>query len=312
MVKFGLVVWKSLDLRHYNYGVIRELSIEGEKLSFESFWLADHFQAATPTDPYYECYTTLSALAAETKRIRLGPLVTCVLYRSPSLLAKIASTLDAISGGRFEFALGAGWDADEYMAYGIPFPGGPARVRQVEETLQIVKKMWTEDEATFDGDYFRIKKAVCEPKPIQKPHPPIWLGCKQRKMLRLAARHADGWSTESAFTPEIYAHRLRLLEEECDAAGRHVNSIRKSIGTDVIIEKTMSQVQETVKEYSSRFNLTIESCFAQKIVGTPDGVAKRLKEYVDLGVDLIICHFINGHTLQPLRLFAEEVVPKFC
>jgi alkanesulfonate monooxygenase SsuD/methylene tetrahydromethanopterin reductase-like flavin-dependent oxidoreductase (luciferase family) len=311
MVKFGLVIWKTLDLRHYNYASIRALSIEGEKLGFESFWLADHFQAASLRDPYHECYTTLSAIAAETRRIRLGPLVTCVSYRNPAILAKIASTIDVISEGRLEFALGAGWDVDEYNAYGIPFPTASKRVEQVEEALLIISKMWTENEPSFEGKHFRIRRAVNLPKPIQQPRPPIWLGCKQRKMLELVARYADGWSTESAFTPRIYAHRLSLLEEKCDTVGRHVSSIRKSIATDIILEETMNRVQDAVKDYSSRFNITPASCSAQKIVGTPTQVAERLGEYVDLGVDLIICHFINGHTLRPVRLFAEEVIPRF-
>lgn len=311
MVKFGLVIWKTLDLRRYSYDVIRALAVEGERLGFESFWLADHFRAASVTDPYFECYTTLGALAAETKQIRLGPLVSCVSYRPPSLLAKIASTLDVISGGRSEFALGAGWDVDEYNAYGIPFPSASTRVQQVEEALQIIKKMWTEDEASVEGRFYRVRGAVNKPKPIQNPHPPIWLGCKQRKMMGLVARYADGWSTESAFTPQIYSHRLRLLEEECDAVGRSVNRVRKSVATDIIIEKTVNQVQETVKDYSSHFNMTAESCVAQKVVGTPAEVVTRLEEYVDLGVDLVICHFVNGHTLQPPQLFAEEVMPKF-
>jgi alkanesulfonate monooxygenase SsuD/methylene tetrahydromethanopterin reductase-like flavin-dependent oxidoreductase (luciferase family) len=311
MVKFGLVIWKTLDLRHYSYEVIRELAIEGERLGFESFWLADHFRAVTPRDPYYECYTTLAALAAETRRIRLGPLVSCVSYRSPSLLAKVASTLDVVTGGRSEFTLGAGWDVDEYNSYGIPFPRASVRVKQVEEALHIVEKMWTEDEATFQGEFFRVENAICKPSPLQKPHPPIWLGCKQRKMLGLVARYADGWSTESAFTPQIYAQRLRLLEAACDAAGRKLTSIRKSVATDVIIEPTMGRVQETVRDYCSRFDLTPESCFEQKIVGTPAEVTERLREFVDLGADLVICHFVNGHTLGPLRLFSEEVVSKF-
>lgn len=189
MVDFGIVVWKALDIRGYNYDVIRKLAIEGEELGFKSFWLADHFQATSRRDPYYECYTALSAISSVTKRIRLGPLVSCVSYRLPSILAKMTSTLDVISDGRLELGMGAGWDVEEYAAYGIPFPRGSVRVQQVEEAIQIIKKMWTEPEASFEGRHFTVSKVVNEPKPIQKPHPPIWLGARGSKMLRLVAKY---------------------------------------------------------------------------------------------------------------------------
>jgi len=309
MVEFGLVVWKTLDLRHYSYDAIRKLAVEGEKLGFESFWLADHFQAASARDPYHECYTTLSAIAADTKRIRLGPLVSCVSYRHPSILAKMTSTLDVISGGRLEFALGAGWDVEEYNAYGIPFLPASARVQQVEEAIQIIKKMWIEDEASFQGKYFTITKAINEPKPLQKPHPPVWLGAKRRKMLGLVARYADGWNMESAFAPEMFKRRLSVLEAECRDVGRNVNQIRKSIAVEIIIGKTKAEVDEVVKEYSARFNMIPEECVAKRIVGTPEQVSARLREYVELGVDLIICHIVNGYALGPVKLFSEMVLP---
>jgi F420-dependent oxidoreductase-like protein len=311
MVEFGLVVWKALDLGQYSYDVIRKLALQGEELGFGSFWLADHFRAASPRDPYHECFTTLSAIASETKRIRLGPLVTCVSNRPPSILAKMTSTLDVISGGRLEFGLGAGWDVAEYNAYGIPFPTARARVQQVEEAIQIIKKMWTEDESSFEGRYFRVSKAVNEPKPLQKPHPPVWLGARRGKMLGLVARYADGWNMESAFTPDMFKRRLTVLEEQCKDAGRNVNQIRKSIATDIIIGKTRAEVDELVKECSARFNMRAEECVAKRIVGTPEQVVERLREYVELGVDLIICHFVDGHTLRPVELFSEMVLPNF-
>ena len=251
MVDFGIVVWKALDIRDYNYDVIRKLAIEGEELGFKSFWLADHFQATSRRDPYYECYTALSAISSVTKRIRLGPLVSCVSYRLPSILAKMTSTLDVISDGRLELGMGAGWDVEEYAAYGIPFPRGSVRVQQVEEAIQIIKKMWTEPEASFEGRHFTVSKVVNEPKPIQKPHPPIWLGARGSKMLRLVAKYADGWNLNIAFTPEIFERKLSVLEDHCRDVGRDVNQIRKSIAAEIMLEKTQAQVDEHVREYSS-------------------------------------------------------------
>lgn len=308
MVEFGLVVWKTLDLRNYSYDVIRKLAQEGEKLGFGSFWLADHFQAASARDPCYECFTTLSAIASETERIRLGPLVSCVSYRFPSVLAKMASTLDVISNGRLEFGLGAGWDIGEYTAYGIPFPVAPVRVQQVEEAIQIIKRMWTEVETSFEGQYFTVSKAINEPKPLQKPHPPLWLGARRGKMLRLVAKYADGWNV-TAITPDILKRKLIVLDEHCRDVGRNVSEIRKSIATEVIIAKTRPEVDDLVKEYSTRFSMSAEECLAKKIVGTPEQVVERLREFVELGVDLIICHFVNGHTLGPMELFSQKVVP---
>jgi len=309
MVDFGIVVWKTLDLQHYTYEVIKRLAIEGERLGFEYFGLADHFQALTDREYYYECYTTLSAIAALTERIRLGPLVTCVSYRAPSLVAKMASTLDVVSGGRLEFALGAGWDVAEYTAYGFPFPPASERVEQVEEALQIIRRMWTEAETSFEGKHFTVEKAVNEPKPFQRPHPRVWLGARHSNMLRLTAEYADGWNIDTAFTPTIFKRKLTILTECCKGIGRDVSQIRKSIANEVIIAETEAEVNAIVRGYSARFNIKPEDCIAHRIAGTPEQITAKLQKYVNLGVDLVICHFIGGHTLKPIELFSEKVMP---
>jgi F420-dependent oxidoreductase-like protein len=309
MVRFGIVVWKTPQIGPCSYDMIRNLAMVGERLGFESFWFADHLVAATPTDPYYECYTILSALASETKRIRLGPLVTCVSYRHPSVLAKITATLDVISRGRLEFALGAGWDQAEYNAYGISFPPAPVRVEQVEETLQIITKMWTETEPSFDGKYFAIKKAVNEPKPVQNPHPPIWLGARGSRMLWLVAKYADGWNLDTAFTPCIYRKKLNTLTKHCESLGRDVRSIRKSVAHEIVIGKTDDEVKQLVNRCSARYNVGREDYLNETLVGTPGRIAEKLRGYVELGVDLVICSFVDWQSLKPIELFSEKVVP---
>ena len=309
MVRFGIVVWNTPQVGSYGYDMIRKFALEGERLGFESFWLADHFVAVNPSDPYYECYTVLSALATETERIRLGPLVTCVAYRNPAVLAKITATLDVISRGRLEFALGAGWDQAEYNAYGINFPPPSVRVEQVEEALQIITKMWTETESSFDGKHFSIRKAVNEPKPLQKPHPPIWLGARGNRMLWLVAKYADGWNLDTAYTPDIFRKKLNTLTEHCESLGRDIRSIRKSVGHEIVIAKTEGEVKQLVNRSCARYGLERENYLNETLVGTPDQIVQKLRKYVELGVELVVCSFVDWQSLKPIELFSEQVVP---
>lgn len=140
-----------------------------------------------------EAWTTVAALARETTRIRLGVLVTAAQYRNPALLAKIVAGVDQMSDGRIEFGIGAGWKAEEYHAYGYEFPPAGARVEQLKDTLEICRRLWTSDRATYHGKHYRIEDAVCAPKPAQRPHPPIWVGGSGPRVMRLAARYADGF-----------------------------------------------------------------------------------------------------------------------
>ena len=158
-----------------DYPNVKRIASECEKLEFDSIWLYDHFYPLSPpfNKSVLESWTTLTALALETKAIRLGVLVTCNLFRHPSVLAKMSATVDVISGGRLQFGIGAGWYEEECLAYGIQFPKASVRIRRLRESVQIVKKMWTEEKSDFEGRYYRIKDAICEPKPVQKPHPPV-------------------------------------------------------------------------------------------------------------------------------------------
>jgi alkanesulfonate monooxygenase SsuD/methylene tetrahydromethanopterin reductase-like flavin-dependent oxidoreductase (luciferase family) len=192
-VKFGVFLGAAQGApgETTNYDTIRKVTLKCEELNFDSCWLADHFvprkvlpyqKSPIPSpDPFFECWTTLTALAIETKKIRLGTFVLCNSYRYPSLVAKMSATLDFISRGRLELGIGAGFFKEEYIMYGIPFPKLAVRIKQLEESIQIIKKMWTEEEASFNGKYYTIKKAFNNPKPIQRPHPPIWVGCRRNK-----------------------------------------------------------------------------------------------------------------------------------
>ena len=180
----------------FSYDEIRESALAAERSGFASFWVSDHFfggQTASPDRDCLEAWTVMAALARDTSTIRLGTLVTAAQYRNPALLAKIAAGVDHMSGGRVEFGVGAGWKEAEYRAYGYDFLPPGERVAQLKDALEIVTRLWSEERATYHGRHYRIEDAVCSPKPLQRPRPPIWVGGDKERVMRLAARYADGF-----------------------------------------------------------------------------------------------------------------------
>ena len=176
---------------------LKILVTKAENAGFDSFWVMDHFHqipiVGKLEEPMLESWTTISFLAAVTSKIKLGTLMTGIIYRHPSILAKIGATLDVISKGRLFMGIGAAWNEEESLAYGIPFPPAKERFLRLEEAIQIIHKMWTEEpSASFSGKFYQIKKAYCNPKPIQKPSPPIMVGGSgERQTLRIVAKYAD-------------------------------------------------------------------------------------------------------------------------
>ena len=206
-IKFGV------DIVNSEWNHVKNKVLFFEELGFDSVWVMDHFWWKYYDYNCLECWTTLSAIAAITNKIRIGPLVSCNIYRSPSLLAKMAATLDVISNGRLDMGIGAGWFEEECESYGISFPPPAARVGGVKDAIQIMKRMWTQEKATYEGTYHHIKDAICEHKPIQKPHPPIWIGGKGKSMLKLTALEADGINFYG--TPEEFKERYKYLKRLC-------------------------------------------------------------------------------------------------
>lgn len=197
---------------------------------FGGFWAFDHFVPINGHEegPCMDGWTLLGALAAVTKRTRLGLMVGCNGYRYPAVLAKIATTVDVVSNGRLDMGLGAGWFETEYNMYGIPFPPPAQRIRELDEACEVLKRLWTQELADFDGQYYTLKAARHEPKPVQSPYPPITLGGGGEKMtLRVVAKHADMWNFGGG-TPEEGARKIGILKEHCAAIGRDPNSIRLS------------------------------------------------------------------------------------
>jgi alkanesulfonate monooxygenase SsuD/methylene tetrahydromethanopterin reductase-like flavin-dependent oxidoreductase (luciferase family) len=248
-----------------------------------------------------ECMTTLSYLAAAYPKLVFGPIVLSQAYRNPALAAKMGANLQQLSGGRFVMGIGAGWYEPDYEAYGYEFPQSPSvRLAQMEETIQIIHKLWRESPATFEGKYYRIKNAYCEPRP--DPIPPLLIGAGGEKVaLRLVAKYADWWNY--CDTVEVYAHKLDVLRAHCEAVGRDFNEIVKTWdGLQITIAETEAEAQ---KIYQA-------SVFKRRgaVVGTPVQVAEKLKAFKDVGVQIFFLRFDDFPSLNGIKLFTEEVLPR--
>lgn len=277
-MKLGL----SLAQDGFDYKEIKKITLEAERVGVDSVWLLDHLNASPRPDEqqFLECWTLLSALSVETTSVRLGSLVLNVNNRNPALLSKMVATLDMISSGRLDFGIGAGGTNRaeqqkklgyeyEFDAYGIPFPTTPSiRIEKLDEGLEIMKRMWTQHSATFTGEHYSIKDAFCLPKPVQKPYPPIWIGSRfGSKMMRVVAKHADGWNMNRVTTVEDFQKGRTLLKEFCSRIGRNADEIK----TSVVITGSMTECEQ------------------------------RLKEFADKGLDLAILRIPRGKEIEYLR-----------
>jgi probable F420-dependent oxidoreductase len=242
-----------------DYKEILDIALEAERIGLDSFWILDHLNASPKPDQQQmlECWTLLSALATATKRIRFGALVLNVNNRSPALVAKMTATLDQISCGRLDFGVGAGGTNRaeqqkslgyeyEFDAYGVSFPMRPSiRIERLDEALEIMKRMWTQNKVFFRGKHYSITDAVCLPKPVQKPHPPIWVGgMSGSKMMRVIAKHADGWNMMRSSTVEDYLRGLKVLKEACARIGRKADAIKISIAVSGSMEECQRKLWE--------------------------------------------------------------------
>jgi F420-dependent oxidoreductase-like protein len=289
---------------------VRDVVLECERLGYHSVWLDDHLMFGKR--PILECWTTLATLSSLTTRIRLGTMVLCSSFRNPALLAKMAATLDVISGGRLEFGIGAGVQKEEHIAYGIPFPEAKIRIERMKEAVEIIKKMWTEKKASYKGKHYEINEARCEPKPVQKPHPPITIGGGGEKLtLKVTAQYADRYDFGYLPSLELYKHKLEVLENYCRAVGRDPQEIEKSCwpGGQVLIARHQKELGEKLLQRKPK-RITISDFEKLNLVGTPDDCLKKLQPYADLGVTHFMLFFGDLPSLDGLRLFAGSVMKK--
>ncbi len=244
-----------------------------EEAGFAGAWVFDHFKPlyGEPTGPCLEAWTLLSALAAATDRIRLGVLVTGATYRDPSILAAEAVTVDHVSGGRLELALGAAWFEGEHRELGIDFPSAGERVRRLDETIQVIKLLMTKDAASFEGRYCRLKNASYNPKPVQKPYPPLWVGAGgERLMLPLVARHADVWHGFGSL--EDIRRKARIIDEHAERVGREPKEIERS---------TALSISESWDEVRNQVDALRGAGVSYLTVSWPAEGRSRVEEFVD-------------------------------
>lgn len=267
---------------------------------FDSAWIIDHLQFGD-TDSL-ECFTTLSYMAALHPQLKFGQSVVCQSFRNPALVAKMGATLQFLSGGRFLLGIGAGWHEEEYRAYGYDFPPAGVRVAQLEEALQIIRAMWTEEKATFVGKHYRVIDAYCEPRPA--PVPPIMVGGTGPKMLRLAARYADGWNVSSTGIGG-YRRLAEAFERACAEVGRDPATVRRSWGGGCVCAPTQAEVDRLAGE---RYRVDDpEDDF--NFVGTPQQIVEQMRPFIDLGVDYFMVDCGGFPQLTTLELLINEVLP---
>ncbi|MEV4600719.1 TIGR03560 family F420-dependent LLM class oxidoreductase [Amycolatopsis sp. NPDC049253] len=283
-----------------------ELAKVADESGFATIWAPDHFIPFGPSGSYvFEAWTTLAALAREVGTARLGQLVTGNGYRNPALLAKMASNLDVLSGGRLTFGIGAGWYEEEYKAFGYDFPGAGERLRRLEEALRIIQALWTGDAATFDGRYFSTAAAVSLPTGVQLPHPPVMIaGGGEKVTLRLVALYGDLCNVQEA--PDEVRRKYDILARHCETVGRDFSEITKTSTSYCIIADTDEEAREAVPPWAP---LVFPGELADYgLVGTLDTIRKRLEVYREAGVDELIVGFQNALDADTLRTFANEFI----
>ncbi len=272
--------------------------------NFDSVWVDDHMFPGYPgisnDTTYLECLTTIAHLATAHPKMTFGASVLCQSYRNPALLARTVANLHLLTGGRFLFGIGAGWMEEEYKAYNFDFPKASARIDQMEETIQIVKRMWTEAPASFTGTYYRIENAWCGQRP--NPVPKILIGGGgERKTLRVVARHADWWNLNGG-SVENYAHKLDVLRQYCDEAGRDYDEIVKTWSAEgIAIGATEAEAQRVAAETLWKKDV---------LVGTPAQVVEQLQPFLDLGVEYLIVRLVDFPSHAGMDLFTQEVMPR--
>ena len=285
-MKLGVVISPAAG---WSYTEICDLALSAEKSGFDSFWVSDHFfggAVGTPDQNCLEAWTLLAALARDTTRIRLGVLVAAIQYRNPALQAKMAAGVDHLSGGRLEFGVGAGWKEEEYRAYGYDFGSPGDRVEQLRDGLEITRRLWQDERATYHGKHYRIDDAVCAPKPTQKPRAPIWIGGVGPRVMRLAARYADGFDLG-----KHGAGGADLTPGEMAASFKELDAIERA-------EKRTERLQRSHWSTS-----TVE--------GDGKPLIDKIRSYAGVGLDQYLCAFPKERAKEMTERARERLIPAF-
>jgi alkanesulfonate monooxygenase SsuD/methylene tetrahydromethanopterin reductase-like flavin-dependent oxidoreductase (luciferase family) len=278
-----------------------------------------------PKAEEYEVWTLLSALAERTDDVDIGPLVGSVTYRNPALLAKMATTVDILSEGRLKLGLGAGWHEEEHRAYGFDFPDIDTRIEMLEESIHVVKAMFTEDHPTYAGEHYQIDDALNNPKPTSEPHPPIVVGGAGPRMLRLIARHADEWNVEISARArgKPIEFKVRKFDEYLENEGRDPDDVRRSWLAHVLVREDEAAVEAAVDDifplpWGEESDMDEELSDADDarekgsmLIGTPAQVASQIEDIRGLGFDRLQLMFLDFPSERSMELFGDEVAPEF-
>ena len=309
-MKIGAMVpqgWR-MDLHdikpEQQWDTIIEASARIEKLNYASVWVYDHFHTVpSPTqDPTFECWSLMAALSQVTKNVRIGQMCTCNSYRNPAYLTKVASTIDSMSGGRLEFAIGAGWYDQEYKAYGYDYPSAGVRLKMLEEALQIYIAMTTQEKASFEGDYYKIKDAINQPKPLQKPYPPLWVcGGGEKVTLKLLAKYGDygNWDVDV----EGFVHKSKILKTHCEEQNRNYSDIKKTLHTNVIIGNNEKDLDAKINKIVDVTGIPKEMYIDRPLVGVKEKVFDTIDEFSSVECEYLIAYIpdiVWGDTLEIL------------
>lgn len=288
---------EDFNRRDYLVNLGRALDVASQ--GFSSAWVSDHLMF---DDSYLlECWTMSTWIAARYPSLKVGQTVMCNSFRSPTLVAKMAATLQELSGGRLILGYGAGWHEPEYDAYGFDFPIPKVRIGMLEEAVEIMRAMWTESPANFSGDYYQVTDAYCEPRP--DPVPLLMIGGKGEQLtMRVAARHGDWWNISSPDL-ETAEHKLNVLRRHCEREGRDFASIRKTFTARAVIDRSNAKAKETAAAQTG----PDESLF----VGDPPAIREQIELYTTLGYDYCMLSVAQFGDTDRIKLFAEEVIPHF-
>ncbi len=311
-IEFGV----QTNLHYTTYAEVLETWQTVEREGLDHAWTYDHFLPCfrDPAGPTLEGWTTLTALMMTVPRIRAGVLVPCNMFRHPVLSAKIATTLDQITGGeRLEMAIGAGWWEPEFRAYGFPYPPLPERLDMMDEAIRVMQSLWTQERTTIEGKYYTITDAPFAPKPVQKPHLPLWIGgMGPKRTMRAVARYADGWNVWTQ-PREGYEMLLGALEKQCEEIGRDPATVRRSVAFRFAVDKDPKTAQARLFKEAEDADQELPEGFEELInlalTGSPDDITEQLSWYTERGVDHVILLLDAPFPQDELTRFAREVIP---
>ena len=308
-IRFGVYT----SLRPLEWAPIRDLWQKADQWGYDSLWHCDHFYQAFPPDPDGPClegWTTITALSQLTKRARIGVMVSGVAYRNPCVLAKIASTLDIVSGGRLNLGIGAGWYEREHRNFGIEFNSQAGRLQALDEACQIIKSMFTEDRTTLHGRHYEVTDAACVPKPLQQPHPPIMVaGMGEKVLLKIVARHADMWN--GGGTPERMKRAVEIIARHAEAAGRDTGAIEKTVIIPLCYGMPAEAEAAVASSMAGVMQTSAEEARKGMVIGSGEQCLDKIQRYVEAGITHFIFLVTPFNVEDEFQRFAEDIIPKF-